>query len=329
MSRRLRAALLIPVTLVLLGCPKGHQQYTAGQKAEQLQDWDSALVYYERALKADPGNTEYRLKVTRIRFEASLSHVREGQKQLDKGEFQIALAEFEKAMVIDPSSAVAQQEVRKALELLSGKPNLPGAPPANPLGATGAEELKFLERPPQLKPLSHEPINLKMTNDTRIVYDTIAKLAGITVIFDPDFQSRRITTELTGVTLEQALDVVALESKTFWKPVTSNIIFVVPEQTQKRKDYEDFIVRTFYLSNTVQPQELTEIVAGLRQIADLRRIQQITSQNAVVVRDTPDKMALIEKILRDVDRARPEVMVQVSILQARTDRARDLGVTPG
>jgi general secretion pathway protein D len=329
MSRGLRAALLITALLVLPGCPKGKQQYSAGQKAELAQDWDTALVEYQRALRADPTNVEYKLKIDRIRFEAGMAHVREGQKQLQKGEFRIALAEFEKAMAIDPSSAIAQQQARKALDLLAGKPNIPGAPPANPTGLPPSEEAKLLERPPDLKPLSHEPINLKMTNDTRIVYETIAKLAGITVIFDPDFQSRRITTELTNVTLEQALDVVALESKTFWKPVTNNIIFVVPEQTQKRKDYEDFVVKTFYLSNTVQPQELTEIVAGLRQIADLRRIQQITSQNAVVVRDTPDKIALIEKILRDVDRARPEVVIQVSVLQARTDRARDLGITPG
>ena len=327
MSRSPWVALLLPATLLLLGCPQAGREYNQGRKSEDVQDWDSALIHYEHALKAEPNNTEYKLKVSQIRFEAGMAHVKEGQRQRDQGELKIALAEFEKAMAIDPSSPIAGQEARKTLDLLAGKPNLPGAPgvpsPALP------PESKLLDRPPELKPLSNEPINLKSVNDARIVYETIAKLAGLNVIFDPDLQSRRITVEFTNVTLEQALDVVALESKTFWKAVTNNIIFVAPEQAQKRKDYEDEIVRTFYLSNTVQPQELTEIVAGLRQIADLKHLQQISSQNAIVIRDTPDKMAVVEKILRDVDRARPEVLVQVSVLEARRDRARDLGIQPG
>jgi len=329
MSRSLWIALLIPATLFLIGCPKAHQEYSQGQKAEYIQDWDTALIHYQHALTADPSNIEYKLKVTQVRFEAGMAHVKEGQKQRDKGELKIALAEFEKAMAIDPSNPVAGQEARKTLSLLAGKPNLPGAPPAQPNGESEDDEFHLLQRPPELKPLPREPINLKSNNDARIVYETIAKLAGITVIFDPDIQSRRISVDFTDITYEQALDVVALESKTFWKPVASNIIFVAPEQAQKRKDYDDFIVKTFYLSNIVQPQELTEIVAGLRQIADLHRIQPIASQNAIVIRDTPDKLAVVEKVLRDIDRAKPEVVVQVSVLQAQSDRARQLGITPG
>ncbi len=329
MPRALWIAVLIPATLLLLGCPKAHQEYDQGKKAEQIEDWDTALVHYQRALNADPSNIEYKLKVSQIRFETAQFHVKEGLKQREKGELKIALAEFEKAMAIDPSIPVAGQEAQKTLDMLAGKPALPGAPPPKADIPPESDESRLMEHPPALKPLSREPINLKMSNDSRIVYETLAKLAGLTVIFDPDLQSRRITTDLVNVTLEQALDVVALESKTFWKPVTANIIFVIPDQAQKRKDYDDFVVKTFYLSNTVQPQELTEIVAGLRQIADLHRIQPITSQNAIVIRDTPDKLAVVEKVLKDVDRARPEVIVQVSILQAVSDRARDLGITPG
>jgi general secretion pathway protein D len=322
-------ALLIPTLLLVLGCPKSRNEYAQGKKAEDVEDWDTALVHYQRALTGDPGNTEYKLKVSQLRFESASAHVKEGLKQREKGELKIALAEFEKAMAIDPSLPVAAQEARKTLDMLAGKPALPGAPPAKPSSAPGLDDSRLLDRPPELKALSREPINLKMSNDSRIVYETLAKLAGVNVIFDPDLQSRRITVDFTNTALEQALDVVGLESKTFWKAVTPNIIFVVPEQAQKRKDYDDYVVKTFYLSNTVQPQELTEIVAGLRQIADLHRIQPITSQNAIVVRDTPDKLAVVEKILRDVDRAKPEVIVQVSILQAVLSRMRDLGVTPG
>ena len=124
-------------------------------------------------------------------------------------------------------------------------------------------------------------------------------------IFDPDFTSRRITAELPNVTLEQALDAVCLESKSFWKAVTPNVIFVAPDQPQKRKDLEDEVVQTFYLSNTLTPQDLTEIVNGLRQLLDLHRLQQVNSQNAIVIRDTPDKLSLAAKIIRDIDKAKP------------------------
>jgi general secretion pathway protein D len=129
--------------------------------------------------------------------------------------------------------------------------------------------------------------------------------------------------------MEQALDIVSLQSKSFWRPVTENIIFVIPDQPQKRRDYEEQVIRTFYLSNTVQPQDLTEIVTGLRQLLDLKRIQQLNSQNAIIVRDTPDKLLLAGKMINDIDKAKPEVIVQIEVLQARTDRLRDLGVLPG
>jgi general secretion pathway protein D len=148
------------------------------------------------------------------------------------------------------------------------------------------------------------------------------------VIFDPDFPARRISLELTNVTLEQALDVVGVESKAFWAPMTRNIIIFVPDQPQKRRDFEDQVIRTFYLSNTVLPQELTEVVTGLRQLLDLKRIQQVSSRNAIVMRDTPAKLAIAEKFIRDIDTAQPEVLIQVAVLQVRRDYLRKLGISP-
>jgi general secretion pathway protein D len=311
--------------LLLAGCPKGGSDYKQGRKAEALQDYDTALEHYQKALKEDPTNTEYKIKVNRMRFESGQFHVDKGQKLREKGELQMALAEFQRAMAIDPSSPIAEQEARQTLELIGAKAReaeAAGAPPKE-------EEAPLASAPPELKPLSRAPINLKMANDARIVFETIGKLAGLTVIFDPDFPARRITTELTNVTLEQALDIVSLQSKSFWKPVTENIIFIIPDQPQKRRDYEEQVVKTFYMSNTVQPQDLTEIVTGLRQLLDLKRVQQLNAQNAIIVRDTPDKIALADKLIHDIDKAKPEVVIQVEVLQARRDRLRDLGILPG
>jgi general secretion pathway protein D len=162
-----------------------------------------------------------------------------------------------------------------------------------------------------------------------VVFDTIGKLAGLTVIYDPDFPARRISVELNDVTLEQALDIVCIESKAFSTPISENIILVIPDQAQKRRDYEEQFMRTFYLSNTAQAQDLTEIVTGLREILDLKRIQQLNAQNAIVIRGTPDQLALAEKFIKDIDKAKSEVIIQVEVLEARTDRMRDLGILPG
>jgi general secretion pathway protein D len=313
------------VILLLSGCPKGNNEFNEGKKSEAIDDYDSAVVHYDRALKADPLNTEYKLKLTRMRFEAGQSHVDQGRKLREMGNLQLALAEFQKALMIDPASPIAQQEIQNTMNAIAAKSAANAPAPAAP----GEEQPKVMTGPPQLKPLSRTPINLKLTNDSRVIFDTVAKLAGLTVVFDPDFTSRRIAAELTDVTLEQALDIVSLESKAFWKPVTNDIIFVAPDQAQKRRDYEEEVVRTIYLKNTILPQDLTEIVNGLRQLLDLRRVQQFNAQNAIIVRDTPDKVMLAEKIVSDIDKPKAEVVVQFSVLQARRDRMRDLGINPG
>jgi len=317
---------LVCAVIALAGCPKGNQDYDAGRKAEALQDYDTALVHYERAVRAEPTNAEYKLRATHMRFEAGQFHVEQGEKALKNNDLQVALAEFQKAQAIDPSSAAADQGVKRAMDLLAAKAAADASKNSPP---SAADDAGLMAEPPQLKPLSREPINLKVTNESRQVFETIAKLAGLSVIFDPDFTSRRISFDVPNVTLEQALDLAALESKAFWKPLTSSVVYVAPDNAQKRRDVEDEVVRTFYLSNTLTPQDLTEIVTGLRSLLDLRRVQQVNAQNAIVVRDTPDKLMLASKIIRDIDRAKPEVLLHVQVLTASLDRLRNLGILPG
>src|SRR5579871_3159018 len=326
LSRSKYVALVLLTGVFLAGCPKSNQDFDAGRKAETLQDYDTALVHYERALRADPTNSEYKLRAMRMRFQDGQYHVEQGQKAFDKGDLQLALAEFQKAQSIDPASAAADQGVRKTMQAITAKAAATSSSTVNP---TPEFDDGLLDAPPELKPLSRDPINIKMTNQSRTVFETIAKLAGLSVIFDPDFTSRQVTTELPNVTLEQALDAVALQSKAFWKPLTSSVIFIAPDNPQKRRDVEDEVVQTFYLSNTLLPQDLTEIVTGLRQLLDLRRVQQVNSQNAIVIRATPDQLALAGKIIRDIDKAKPEVLIHVQVLSADMDRLRDLGILPG
>src|SRR5258706_3571584 len=312
--------------LLAAGCPKGQPDYNQGKKAETIQAYDAAFVYYQKAAKANPYNASYKIKLNRARFEASEFHVKHGLKMRKQGDLQGAASEFQRAQTIDPASPVADQELRKTIEMIAEKNRAADAaaePPAD------SNETPLAAMPPEIKRLSSASISLTMDNDAKIVFETIGKLAGLTVIFDPDFPARRIPAHLNNVTMEQALEIVALESKAFWKPVTENIILVTPDQPQKRRDYEEQVVKTIYLSNTFQPQDITEIMTGLRQLLDLKRIQQLNSQNAIIVRDTPDKLLLAEKIIRDIDKAEPEVVGRGEVLEAPTDRLRDRGILPG
>src|SRR3989475_8860802 len=297
--------------LLAAGCPKGNGDYNQGKKAETLQDYDAALTFYQKAVKAEPYNANYKIKLDQIRFEAGEWHVKRGAELRKKGALQGPAGEFQRAQAVDPSSPIAEQELNKTTEMSAEKNRQNDAaadPPADP------DQAQLAQTPPQIKPLSRVGINMTtMSNDAKIVFETICKIAGLTVVFDPDFPARRITTELNNVTLEQALDIVSLESKAFWKPVTENIIFVIPDQPQKRRDYEEEIVRTIYLKNTILPQDLTVIVNGLRQLLDLRRVQHFNAQNAIIVRDTPDKVMLAEKIVNDIDNTKAEAVIQFPV----------------
>jgi len=324
--RRCRSVILcVGIGLLAAGCPKGQTDYSKGRKAETLQDYDAALEYYQKALKSDPNNAAFKIRLNQTRFEAGEMHIQLGLKQRENGDLHEAAAQFQRAQIDDPSSAIAAQELKKTLAMIVEQNHAAdGTPPIAEDDTDG-----YISRPPELKPISNVAINYKASGDAKALLDTIGKLAGITVIYDPDFPARRISVDLNNLTLEQALEVVCIESKAFWKPVTENIILIAPDQPQKRRDYEEESLKTFYLANTVTPQDLTEIVTGLRSLLEVKRIQQINSQNAIIVRATPDVLTLVGKVIDDVDKAKPEVVVQVEVLEARTDRLRNLGVTPG
>src|SRR5256885_4410853 len=204
-----------------------------------------------------------------------------------------------------------------------------GAPQASTHEPTLLERrLQQASGPVELGAIPNVPINLKVTFDSKTVYETICKLAGINVLFDPDYASRQIEVEVNCVSLEEALQIVAMESKTFWRPVTPNTIFVAQDNPAKRKDLEQSVIKPFYLANRSQPTELQDVVNALRQILEISRIQPLPSQGALVVRGTPDQIALAEKLVGDLDKARSEVIVDVAVMQVSRDKARTLGINP-
>lgn len=302
---------------------EGDEEYKEGVKAEARKDYDEALRLYQEALKLDPTSLVFEIAERRSRLQAGTAHVTKGNQFEDQGLLQEALAEFERAANLDPSNTAAHQGITRVQRLIEEQ-RTPSTASAGPIAAESALG------PPQLKPLSQAPINLRMTNQPKVVFQTIGKLAGVNVLFDPDYQppTKAITVELNNVSLEDALNQSALLTKTFWKPITQNTILVVPDTTVKRREQEEQVIKTFYLSNPITPQELTEAVTAIRSLLETRRIQQINSLNAIIIRDTPDKVAIAEKIIHDLDKAKPEVVVDVAVIEIRRNRSRELGLFP-
>src|SRR5260370_21521132 len=207
-----RLASFVCVALVLSGCRKGKDAFSAGRIAENRMDFDSALKYYKQALQTQPSNIEYKVKVADISFEAAQAHISNGQKLREKGDMDGALFEFEKAQSIDPASPIAAQQIQKTSDMIAAA--RPATAPSLPY-ISSIEEPKLSEKPTELMPLSQAPINLRMTNDAKTVIETIAKLAGLKVILDPYFPARRISIEPTNVTPEQASLNVSVQATSY------------------------------------------------------------------------------------------------------------------
>jgi general secretion pathway protein D len=298
-----------------------------GADAEARQNYEQAYDFYKQAYTLKPKDLKYRASYERLRFLSAASHVHRGQILRDGGKLEDALAEFQKALEIDASSFIAQQELKRTQQMIREAQN--PEPQASAAGSNALRQrLESAQGPVDLAPISNVPITLKLTEDTKVIYETIGKLAGINVLFDPDYTSRRVKIELNGVTLEDALEVVSLETKTFWRPVTSNTIFVAQDNPAKRKELEQNVIKTFYLSNLSQPTELQDVVNAMRTLLEVSRIQQLPSQGAIVVRGTPDQMALAQKLVDDLDKAKPEVIVDVAVMQVSRDKMRNLGINP-
>jgi general secretion pathway protein D len=325
---RLLALLLLFCALPAVATDKAKALYKQGLDAEVRQDYEAAYNFYHQAYELKPADIAYRASFERVRFLASASHVHRGQLLEKSGKLQEALTEFEQAIAIDPSSFIAQQEANKVRRQIQQATE--PTPPTR-TEATQAALHKRMEEaggPVELAPIANTPITVKLSADSKTIYETIGKLAGINVLFDPDYTSRVIRVELNGVNLQEALEITALESKTFWRPVTPNTIFVAADTPAKRKELEQSVIRTFYLTNLSQPNELQDLVNILRTLLDTQRLSQFASQQAIVVRGTPDQIALAEKLIDDLDKSRPEVVVDVVIMQVQRNKLRDLGITP-
>ena len=337
---RLGAVAVLLVSLVAVDAAaaasrKARGLYSRGVAAEAAGDFDKALEMYSLASQESPRDSRFTLAERRMRFVAGQAHVSVGLDLRQQGLLEEALTEFERAFAIDPASSIAAQERRRTIELIERR-DAPAGEAFPAVQQSALEEARFeraqmvgsITEPADLVPLSTEPINLMLKEQSKIVFETIGKLAGINVLFDPDFSDSEVEIEIRNATLPEALDYVGLLAKAFWKPVTHNTVMVANDNPNKRREFEDEVIKTVYLTNLSTQQDLAEVTTAIRGVTDLRRLFTVASMNAMVIRGSRSKVAIAEKIVHDMDKPKPEVVVDVLVLETSKSTKRTLGLAP-
>jgi general secretion pathway protein D len=336
----LAAALIAPAVSLEARTKKGDQYLATGRKSEAKKEWDAALESYEKALSEDPSDMVYQMAAEKARFQAAQGHVDKGLKIRSQGLLGEALLEFQKSYAINPGSAVAVQEIRLTQDMIqrerkrveeTGK-----EAPAQERALTPSEEAKKETRDkidrmlpvPELKPLNPEPVRLKMNSQpVKVLFETVGKLAGINVVWDPEYQppqKNSLSVEFDNSTIDQALDALAVLTKSYWKALSPSTIFITNDTVNKRHDYEEQVARIFYLSNVTAQTDLQEIMNAARAVSDCQRMFPYTAQNAIIAKCEADRMAFVEKVINDLDKPRAEVVVDVLVLEASSTFSRQI-----
>jgi general secretion pathway protein D len=298
--------------------------YKVGQAAEQKGDLDSAYKAYGLAVTAQPGDVRYKLALERVRSAAATAHVHRGEVLEKKASFKEALVEYFRALEIDPANALAAQDIQRTKEEIDRKDK--GTATADEISA---EDMDRPGPPVHLDPMPTDRVTINMTEDARVLYETLGKIAGFSVLVDPEFTSKRVTLNLKDATAAEALRVLGDLSNSFYKASTHNTIYVASDTPPKRKQLEQLAVKIFYLTNVAAQSDLNEVLTTLRNIMPPEaRLFSIPGQSAIVLRATPDEILLAKQIILGLDRAKPEVLVDVYVMEVNRNKLRNIGISP-
>jgi general secretion pathway protein D len=320
-TRAVAAWAALAAALLVGGCVTS-SAFRAGQRAETAQDYDLAVVEYTKATRANPDNLTTRLALGRARSRASQEHYFRGRRLAASERYEDALVEFQLASELNPASSDIDAAVRDARQKVRTK---------LAVSREGKTELQALiERSRDLTaPGLSLPAGIKLPDSlvfsnasSRMVFMAIGRLANINLVFDSGFREAPISVDLRNAPLEDALASLTASTRTFFRVTAPRTITIVPDTPAKRREYEETIVRTFYLSNA----DIKEVIDLLRVVVDVRQISPITATNAISLKDTPERMAAAAALIAAIDKARPEVVIDVELLEVDRFRLRDYGL---
>ncbi|HEY6139291.1 MAG TPA: secretin N-terminal domain-containing protein [Thermoanaerobaculia bacterium] len=326
---RLRIAIIaIAMPLVAGSCAVYNAQQRAHQ-AEQMKNWDEAVVQYQKALELNPESLRLRIDLQRAKLEASRVHFEKGKSlraaaDAATGDEQVRLAqlaatELQLTVKLDPTNQYAAVEMSKVVRIVTDA--------QRNLDRNSIAEIKKRAigkaQPPVLNPASNQPISLSFPHETPVkdIYKALGNAYGINILFDQAVKNDPIAIELKDVTAQQALERLMQAANHFYKALDEHTIIVVPDNPQARRDYEDLVIRTFYLSNG-DAEQVTNVV---RTMLEARNVFPLKALNAITIRDTADKVRIAEKIIEANDKAKAEVVVDVELLQLDADKTQAIG----
>jgi general secretion pathway protein D len=308
-----RIAALLLLASVLAGCATSALH--AGKNAELGGDYDRAVIEYTRALQEHPYDGAARAGLERSRLRAALEHFARGRRFHDSGRLNEALVELELAAELnptDPNVSNLLSSVRTDIETRA----------AGVQGKTALQTL--IERSRNLQPPGLElPSDVRLPTSltfrdasARDIYTALARFANLNIVFDPQFRDQLVTIDLRNASVADALESLSTATRNFYRVTAQRTVTIIPDTPAKRTEYEDEIVRTFYLSNA----DVKETLDLLRIVIDNRRLAPITATNALSIKDTPERVAAAARLIAAIDKARPEVVIDVELLEI--DRTR-------
>jgi general secretion pathway protein D len=310
------------VGLSFFACSAAAGAYRRGSSAAQQGNWDAAVVHYTRAVNEKPDNIEYRMALERALIEAGAYHVQQAQKKLAAEDLEGALRELELAVDLHPANRYATTILQETQARLKERE-------ASREEAEGFEERRRRAQElfggrPILEPSSTAPIQLRFAEDTSLqkIFEVLSKLSGINILFDESFRDKRVTIDLVDVSFEEALDKLALINRLFYKVVDSSTLIIVPDNAQKHRQYDDLVLRTFYIVNA----EVNTVANMLRTIAGIQRVQPNPELKSITVRATPDQVAVAERIIELNDKSKSEIMLDIEILEVNRIKALEFGL---
>ncbi|HSF40542.1 MAG TPA: secretin N-terminal domain-containing protein [Thermoanaerobaculia bacterium] len=315
-----RILILLLVLGPLAGCAS-HRSYRQAEIAAQLGKWDEAVLEYIKALEEDPGNISYRAALMRAKIRASQDHFEKGKEFEKAGAIERAMVEYQQAVQLDPTNQYAQAQLENVRRAYVENRNR---------GYESIDQLKERTRssrkqPPVLNPRSNNPISLEFPQNVSIfsIYRALGSAFGINILFDPNLKDTEISIELKDVTAQAALETLMRAGGHFYKVMDEHTIIVAQDNPQNRRIYEDLVIQTFFLSNA----EVKDMMTILRSLVDAKKVATNEQLNAIILRDTADRVKIAEKLIETNDKSKAEVVVDVELLQINSNRLRDLGVS--
>ncbi len=321
-----KAIVVAMAAVVLAGCAV-NRAYTRGQRAAYAQQWDEAVEHYRQALQGSPDRPEYKIALERAMQEAAAAHVTRARSLEAAGQPDEALREYRKASELDPSNrSIAARAGELDREL---RERLEASRPRPPIEAMREQARKNAQEP-VLNPTSKEPLNLRFSNTSlRDLLNFVGSSTGINVTYDRDFQDRSVTVQLEGVTLEQALQQVMLSNQIFYKVLNARTIIIATDNTAKRQQYEEQVIKTFFISHAdaTELAQLVNTVILAPQMAIQPRIAANKTANTITVRASAPVAEIIEQVIKINDKPRAEVIIDVQVLEVSRERAKRYGLS--